>query len=230
MYAVLSEQIAKIFEEKTKIKVIPMPPFEKLDAPVSSHADMLICVIENNIFFYREYYELHKDRFKVLEAQYNIILVDKPCSSKYPLDVGLNVLVIGKRIFCNKKFVANEILSLAEKLNYQIFDVKQGYSACSTLVINESSAITGDKGMYIALKNEGIDVLLISPEAIALEGYNHGFIGGSGGIFESTAYFFGEIEAIEEHKAIIYKLEKSGCKIVSVLSKNLFDFGGIKFI
>ncbi len=230
MFAVLSEQVASIFEAKTKIKAISLPPFEKLDTPVSSHADMLMCVIEDNIFFYKEYYELYKERFKEIDPKYNIILTEKRCSPKYPLDVGLNVLVIGKRIFCNKKYVASEILSVAEGLNYKIVDVKQGYSSCSTLVVNENCAITGDKGMYLALKNEGIDVLLISPESIILDNYNHGFIGGSGGIFENTAYFFGEIEVIKEYKAIISTLENASCKIAPIFSENLFDFGGIKFI
>ena len=226
----MSEQIAKVFEEKTNIKTISLPPFEKLDTPVSSHADMLICVIEDNVFFYKEYYKFHQDLFREIEDKYNVILVEKECDKKYPFDVGLNVLIIGKKIFCNKKYVASEIILLAEKLNYKIIDVKQGYSACSTLVINENNAITGDKGMYISLKNEGINVLLISSETIVLEGYNHGFVGGSGGIFENSAYFFGKIEAVNEYKLIHSILETEKCNLFCILDENLFDFGGIKFL
>ena len=226
----MSEQIASIFEEKTKIKTISLPPFKRLDKPVASHADMLICVIENNIFLYKEYYELNKVVFEEIESKYNIVLVDKPCSSKYPCDIGLNVLVIGKRIFCNKKYVASEILSVAKNLNYKIVDINQGYSACSTLVINENKAITGDKGVYKSLKNEGINVLFISPENIILDGYDHGFIGGSGGIFENTAYFFGNLETIKEYTSILSTLEGENFKIIFVSQSELTDFGGIKFI
>ncbi len=230
MIAIMSEQIAKAFEEKTNIKTISLPSFEKLDAPISSHADMLICVIENNVFFYKEYYEAYKERFKDINEKYNVILVEKECSKKYPFDVGLNVLVIGNKIFCNKKYVASEIITLAENLSYKIVDVKQGYSACSTLVIDENNAITGDKGMYFSLKNEGINVLLISPENIVLEGYNHGFIGGSGGIFKKTAYFFGNINEKKEYESVLSLLKNKECTSISVLKENLFDFGGIKFL
>ncbi|MBQ8545529.1 MAG: hypothetical protein IJ437_01150 [Clostridia bacterium] len=230
MVAVLSEQVAKAFEEKTKIKVISLPPYDKLDAPVSSHADMLMCVIDNNIFFYKDYYQKNSVLFKGVSEKYNVILTEKECKSDYPYDIGLNVLVIGKKIFCNKKHTAKEILDYANTSGYEIIDVKQGYSACSTLVINDNCAITGDKGMQKALEKECIKTTLISPNKIALNGYNHGFIGGSVGVSQNKLYFFGEVENIDEFAQIFSILKREKCEYIPIFSGKVCDFGGIKFL
>lgn len=229
MVALLSQDIALEFEKATGIKAIALPKYEKLDDPVSSHADMLVCVLEDHIFFYSDYYDKNKEIFKKISG-YKIVLVEKECKSKYPNDIGLNVLVIGKKIFCNVKNTASEILALAKKDNYEIIDVKQGYSACSTMVLDENHAITGDNGMCKVLINSGIETLLIDPKEIRLDGYNHGFVGGSVGVLDKNAYFFGEIKALSDGEKMIKFLKKTGIEEKYISKNQLFDFGGIKFL
>ena len=229
MIALISQDVAKEFENITNIKTLALPRYDKLDIPVSSHADMLVFVLDEYIFLYEDYYNKNKELFKAIYG-YKIICVSKECKIKYPYDIGLNVLTIGNKIFCNVQYTANEILDLAKARGYKIINVKQGYSACSTLVINENSAITGDKGMYNSLIKEGIDTLLIAPDEIKLDGYNHGFIGGSVGVLDKKAYFFGDVYTLSDGEKIFNFLQKHQCEIVLLPRKELSDFGGIKFI
>ena len=231
MIALASHQISNIIQEAIGIRVLPLLPYNKLDEPVSSHADMLVCVIDRLVFCYSDYYLENIEIFNEIENRgYKIIKVNHHCGKKYPSDIGLNVLVIGKKIFCKKEFTAKEILSYAENNGYKIINVNQGYSACSTFVINESNAATSDLGMKKSLENEGINVFLVSNDKIILEGYNCGFVGGCGFILDKIAYFFGEIETNEEILRLATELKKHCKEITCIRKGDICDYGGVKIL
>lgn len=230
MKILINDKIAEKVESITGIKTLGLKPYDKLDKPVSSHADMLICLIDKTIFCYSDYYENNIDVFSKITEEYNIVTSTHQCKAIYPYDIGLNVLVIGKKIFCKKACVAKEILEYAKNNHYKVINVNQGYSCCSTLVINKNSAITSDKGMFDALVSEGIDTLLVSSSDIKLEGYNCGFIGGSGYIFEKTIYFFGSVENLREKFEVKQWLKKKNYEIISLFVGDVSDFGGAKLI
>ena len=230
MLAILSTQIANEFAKITGIETLPLEEYSRLDAPVSSHADMLICKIENTVFCYKDYYLDNKSLFEKIENNYKVVTVSKKCFKDYPNDIGLNVLVIGKSIFSRLDSTAKEILDYAKEKGYKLVNVNQGYSACSTLVINDKSAITSDISIYKALINEGFRALLVSSNDILLKGYNCGFIGGAGGVYNNTAYFFGDISLHCDYSRILSFLEENNCQIKSILSGGVYDFGGIKFL
>ena len=229
MIALINKKVAEIFEKATKIQAIPLEEYKKLDYPVRCHADMLFCVIDNVIFCYEDYYEQNFKDFEAIKG-YKIVKTKHLCSKEYPNDIGLNVLVVGKHIFCKREYTATEILEYAENNNYKIVNVNQGYASCSTLVIDENSAITSDKGIYSAMVNEGFDALLISTVNIKLDGYNCGFIGGSGCFFDKTAYFFGEIERLPNFNEISLWLKNKNYVYRAISTGDVFDFGGVKLI
>ena len=101
MVALVSSLVAEEFKNKTGIETISLPAYACLDTPVSTHADMLLSVIDNNIFIYKDYYLENEHLFSPLQTKYNIIKVEKECKSKYPFDVALNVLIIDKKILIN---------------------------------------------------------------------------------------------------------------------------------
>lgn len=229
MIVALSVDIASQFEKKTGIEVLPLNPYPSLDTPVASHSDMLICKIDNTVFCYEDYYLENKDTFlKISNLGYDIKFVSSECTKKYPNDIALNVLIIGKKIFCYKKNTAPEILEYGINNEYEIIDIKQGYSACSTLVLNENSAITGDLGVAKALKNHGIEVALINTSNIILSGYNSGFIGGASGVIGNTIYLFGPCEILKDNEEAISLIKAHNFQVVSILHDQVYDFGGIK--
>ena len=231
MKALISCELCKKFENVTGIEAIPLYPYDKLDRPVSCHADMLFCVIDNTIFCYEDYIRRSKElENAVLSSGKSIIYVQKECDKKYPCDIGLNVLVMGKRAFCNSKHTAEEIIEYLKKNGYKIVDVKQGYSACSTLALGEGCAVTSDIGMKNALEKEGIEVLLISNKDIVLCGYNCGFIGGATAVIDKKVYFCGSDSEASKIEGLFGFLADKGYSIESFSSGDVADFGGIKLI
>lgn len=229
MVILMSKMIAKKFGHQTGIETISLNEYSKLDSPVNSHADMLLCVIDNTIFCYDEYYKENPDIFAKIK-KYNVLKSSHNCISKYPYDIGLNVLVVGKCIFCKKKYTAKEILNYAALNNYKVIDVNQGYSCCSTLVLDKNSAITSDTGIYNALISEGIDALLVSTKNIKLDGYNCGFVGGSGCVLDKNVYFFGDISRLDDYEEIVRWLELRNYKFLPIISGDVYDFGGAKVL
>lgn len=231
MKAFVSSQISSAVKRACGIDVLPLEPYDKLDLPVASHADMLVFAFEGAVFCYNDYYLNNKSIFDEAEkCGYKIIRVKSECDRKYPNDISLNVLKIGDALIGNLKHTAPEILRLAEEKCYKLINVKQGYSACATLVLNDKNAITADPSIYNALKLLGVDVLLINPNGIDLEGYNCGFIGGASFVFENTVYFFGDIKSHPSYNEIHDKIVAVGMTEKTILSRYVYDFGGIRTI
>lgn len=60
-------------------------------------------------------------------------------------------------------------------------DVRQGYTRCMCLPVDNESFITSDEDIAKRLDLTGAKVLCIRPGHIDLPGFNYGFIGGCGG-------------------------------------------------
>ena len=231
MKAFVSYEIASALESVTGIETLPLKPYKRLDVPVASHPDMLINIIEENIFCYEDYYLENKDVFDKAEREgYRIITCSPPASPKYPHDIGLNALVIGKRIFGNIKYLSRELCSYATKNDYELINVKQGYTACCALVLDENNVITADTTIKNVLEQYGINVCLIREESIILKGYNKGFIGGASGKINDKICFFGNPEKLDSYREIKKSLNDLKLTEISIMSGDVYDFGGIKLI
>ena len=212
----------------TGCEALPLLPYDKLDSPVSTHADMLVFSLGNKIFCYEDYYKCNEKIFLAAEKSGYEIVKIAPASSSYPNDIALNVLKIGNFICGNLKYVAKEILDYASSLNLEMINVNQGYSACSTLVLDENTAITADKSIFDALTKAGKNVTLISEGGITLEGYNYGFIGGASCVVGDTVYFFGDIKNHQNYSEIHKTISSLEMKEISISCGDVFDFGGAR--
>ncbi|MBQ9744664.1 MAG: hypothetical protein IJW19_06015 [Clostridia bacterium] len=221
---------AKLYEE-VGIEALPLAPYKKIDYPVASHADMLINIIEENIFCYSDYYEENRKIFSLAEKiGYSIVKCSPPVSSRYPDDIGLNALAIGKRIFGKEDSIAPEVKRVARERGYDIINVNQGYTSCSTLVLNERNIITADISIKKAAEKYGINVTLIEEKNIRLDGYSYGFIGGATLVYENKIYFFGDALKLSSYSKIKQTADANDMEIISILSGEVVDFGGIRLL
>ena len=110
----------------------------------------------------------------------------------------------------------------------QQINVKQGYSKCSVLIVDENSIITEDLKIHEAALLRGIDSLLIQKGFVKLEGFDFGFIGGAG--FKtsiSRMAFTGTINNHPNKEKIINFLAKKNITVEFMSSENIFDVGSI---
>ena len=190
---------------------------------VCGHPDMLLHVLDgNNIIVHKK---MDISFISSLEAiGFNVIKSQNCLQSKYPYDILLNGLSIGRFFLHNLKYTDPKLLYLLK--GKILLDVKQGYTKCSTAMISRAAAITSDINIHKVLCSCGIDVLLLPPKYIELPGLDYGFIGGSCGILdEGTMAFFGNLNKYKYGKEVMSFLVKHDIKPLFLRDGPLIDRG-----
>ncbi len=139
---------------------------------------------------------------KGLSDQFEDGVICEELGNKYPDNVKFNICKVGNNIICRYDSISQTIKDYINEKSYNIINVKQGYSKCSTAVIDDNSIITSDKGITKACMLNGIDVLLIEQGHIKLEGLDYGFIGGACVSFSDKVFFNGNIKEHPSYKNI----------------------------
>lgn len=204
--------------------VITSDKIDNFSFPEQKHADMQVFPIKDKIFILRECLNLIK---KLPFEQ--LIFCENEAGKKYPENILLNFLYLNNTLYGKLSAIDGNLLKFCKCNNINTVNVNQGYARCSALVVNEKAVITSDVSIEKALKQNGVEVLLISSGYITLNGYDYGFIGGAGGkLDENTVAFFGNIENHPDYKEI-----KTFCEKYNVLIKvicrymPLTDIGGL---
>ena len=211
--------------KKRGINIIPVKGSAELPTPVSKHADMLMHHLGRDIFVSSK---SNMSSIKKCIPQINLLRCEKEPIGKYPDDVSLNVLRVGKFAFGAKEHVSPDILRYFAGNDVIFINVRQGYAKCSAAVVDEASVITADPGLCSALEKHNIRVLLISPGYMSLEGYNYGFIGGDcGKISRNEIAFTGVLDEHPDRKKIFEFLEKRKVFPVFLTNDVCFDVGSM---
>ncbi|MBO4355371.1 MAG: hypothetical protein J5850_00765 [Clostridia bacterium] len=198
-------------------------PYERLDTPVASHADMLIERIDDSLITYKEYYDNNPDVFCGTE---DIFLLENVNPVKeYPGDIALNFLFTGKHLVGKADVISKKTSETAADKGIPVINVRQGYSRCSTLFA-DNCAVTSDKGISEALKSLGTDTLLIQSGNIKIDKYGYGFIGGASFVYENRVFFFGNPAYHPDGERIIEFLSLHGKETVILSDEILNDSGG----
>lgn len=189
-------------------KIIPTKKISAFLEPEQRHADMQELIIQNR-------------RFRIEDCQ-------GPVAKDYPQNVRLNCLFLGGKLYGKMDAADASVLAFCREKGIPLVHVKQGYTRCSSLVIGDKAVITADKTIAKALKADGAEVLSIQPGHIRLEGFEYGFIGGSGFFDNGTTYFFGNITKHPDYERIKVFCAKYNSKI-EILNREepLTDIGGV---
>lgn len=212
------------FFSENGIEVLPVEANGGIDPSVSLHADMAALHLgTNKIIIDKSQIALNSSLKKI---GFDVYETAKEIKGKYPDDIKLNFSVIGNYIIGNIKHADNILLKLIGDKKH--LDVRQGYSKCSSLVVNSRAIITDDEGIHRKILENGFDALLISKGDVALTGHEYGFIGGaSGKISKDTVVFFGDVTLHRDFDKISSFLTKHGCNYLCTDKGRLRDIGGI---
>lgn len=203
--------------------VIETDSVEIFHKPERTHADMQLSPIKDKIFILNEckslVSKLPRNRIEFCESK---------AEKEYPKNILLNCLLLNNTVYGKLDYIDKSVIEYCCKHGIKLVNVNQGYARCSTLVINEKAVITSDKSIEKALKNNGVEVLLISPGSIKLDGFDYGFIGGCGAKVQDKTVFFGNIEKHPDYNQII-DFCKTYNSDIEILCKHLplTDIGGM---
>ena len=183
---------------------------QAVDKSIRSHADLYMCRLSAN------------DDTGVYHG------LESP-KSPYPFDVSYNAVCIGKYFIHSLKYTAPDLLSKITDLNMVKINVKQGYTKCNMVILNDTCAITSDKGIFDTLKSEApeLDILPVSPKFVRLDGFPYGFLGGASGRVYDEIVFHGDLSKHPDFQSICDFIKSCGLKIKYFTEFPLTDIGSI---
>ena len=210
---VMSKKYHCFCEELNKFgyEIIPTKKINTFLEPEQYHADMQILCIKNKVITLDD-------------------CIKKP-GKNYPENILLNCLYHNNKLYGKLSATDSSVREYCRENNIETVNVNQGYTRCSTLVVNDKAVITADKSIEKGMKNNGVEVLLISAGNIVLEGFDYGFIGGASFSDNNTIYFFGDITKHPDYNKIKEFTSKHN-SIIEILCKTqpLTDIGGAVLI
>ena len=147
---------------------------------------------------------------------------------EYPMDSAYNAACTGKFFIHNFNITAPELLQAARELGMTMIDVKQGYAKCNIAIVDEYSIITSDRGIAEACEEyPELEVLLITPGFIRLDGFPTGFIGGACGKVQNQFIFNGNLAKHPDFARIVDFVESHGLTPKWFPEYMLTDIGSI---
>lgn len=224
----MSDEIPEICGNLKKFgyKIISSDHVEELLPFESRHSDMQCLKIKDKFFVLKNCCDLFS---KLISEDLDVAITEKSAFSKYPSNVLLNCLYINNKLYCKESAIDNSVKKFCTDENIEIINVNQGYSKCSTAVIGDTF-ITSDKGIYKALRENGVEGLLINSGDIDLNGVDYGFIGGCCFADEYNVYFTGDVTKHKDYEIIENSCYNQNKNIICLTNKKLYDIGGFIII
>lgn len=227
---IVSEKYQNLFfnsDLSCDLDILYIPENPNVDEKLSGHTDLSVFKLNNSTLIMKNYLKGSTASTFLSQNNVTIIYDDSFQSFTYPYDCGLNAALIGNKLICNKKTASGILINECKKAGYEPIFVKQGYTKCSICPINEKAAITSDEGIYKALTDENLDIMLIKNDFIKLSGFNNGFFGGSAFMPDgNTLILTGKIPDKDETDKLHAFLSKYQVKIKYLSNDIISDIGG----
>ena len=188
------------------------PELRTVSSLVANHPDVLLCKLGV------------KPESPIYEGAPNAL------SSLYSGDCRYNAACTGKFFIHRLDITDSELLAAAKAScgnELELIDVRQGYAKCSTVIVDEDSIITYDKGIAKPCEAAGMNVLLVEPGFVKLRGADTGFIGGASGRVDDEIVFNGDLSAHPNFREITAFIEAQGLGCKWFESYELEDIGSI---
>ncbi|HSH35278.1 DUF6873 family GME fold protein [Schnuerera sp.] len=213
--------------KKLNLNIIPTIPCKEVAEPIAYHPDIVLHPINHNTLIVApNVFDYYED--KLYGMGIKIIKGETKLDKEYPKDIAYNVARVGDFAVHNFKHTDEKLKYYLKKEKLGFIDVKQGYTKCSMAIVANNAVITADYSMYKKLSNSSIDVLLVKPGYIDLEGYNYGFIGGATGkLFKDIFIFSGKLTIHPDKTKITNFVKKYNNKILWLSDENIIDIGTI---
>jgi radical SAM superfamily enzyme len=209
---------------KTRGTVILVPKDNRFDSRINSHPDLIISIIDDTLIIDENANINIFNQLDALGVPY--VLGNSRLTEVYPQDIAYNAVITGDFLIHNLGFTNPLLLQHSAYTLKKSIHVRQGYTKCSTVVVNDNAIITSDQGIYNAA-NDLMKVLSIKAGHVVLEGYDFGFLGGASASFEDTVVFHGDLSKHPDYLKMVSFIEAAHKKFHYFKEFPLTDIGSI---
>lgn len=207
-------------------RVILVPKDPRFDPRIASHPDLIITIVDNSLIIDENADPRIFMQLDALQVPY----IRSSCAlkSRYPEDAAYNAVVTGQHLIHKLNSTNTLVLQHCIYSGMALVNVKQGYSKCSTVVVDDNHLISSDHGICRTVGNlSGIDILPIQSGFVELEGFDYGFLGGCSGVIGDTLVFHGDLSRHPDFIKIKEFARAAGKKLLYFTDFPLRDIGSI---
>lgn len=227
---IYGEKYAEILQkplESLHIEGILLPSNPNIDPRLAGHADLSALHAGGERLFLAPYLRGSAFASQLQACGAELVYAAIRQEREYPHDAQLNLCVSGQHVICNPKTSDTSIVEYLTILaGKKRIPVKQGYSRCAVCVVDAGSIITADRGIAAAATANGLQVLLIQPGHIRLDGFSYGLIGGAAFKLASDQLAFtGSLDRHPDKEAIGAFLTARCIEPVYLTQEPIFDIG-----
>ena len=207
-------------------EVVWLEPDDTVYPSISTHPDIFFCQYEPDKLVFAsdtksEYIAaLHKAGVKMTKGKQHL-------GNTHPDTVQYNACALRNILIHNLKHTDGRILEIFKEKRK--INVKQGYTRCNLLALNENAFITSDMGIQNELLKHGFEVLYIDPRQIRLDGHEYGFFPGCCGVWRNQLIVCGSAENLKEKTELDEFLKRNGFALKELYDGALMDVGSILF-
>ena len=193
---------------------------------ISGHPDIFIYQDESNFiiapnspFSLFEFLEDHKVSYTTGVGLAGHSLAD---STRYNC-------ISSDKFFLHKKGFTDKSICRAVK-DKMFINLPQAYTRCSLTHLCNDKFITSDLGIEKELLDNNLECFYFNPSEITIEDHNHGFLGGTAGVYGNKIFFNGNIDIHEDGNTLRDFVTSAGMEIINLGTDYLYDGGCIFFI
>ena len=112
----------------------------------------------DKLFCHKDYSLIAEKQIQTILSQTDLelILTDDAVSDIYPHDVSLNLVFTGNALIGKESAMSQKVKQYAAEQNVTVYSVNQGYTKCSSVVL-ENGLITSDVGIAKAAQKMKLD-------------------------------------------------------------------------
>lgn len=202
-------------------EVLWLQPTDFVYHSIATHPDIYFFNFDNKIIFAPN---TPTEWLRTL-GRHGVSLIKglKPLTSKHPHTTPYNACAVGDTLIHNLQYTD---IVITRQFNKHIH-VTQGYTRCNLIALSPHHAITSDRGIEKALKDNSIEVLFVDPKQINLSGHAHGFFPGCCGIINDNLIICGSLSQLQEQNEIKEIAHKANLNVIELYDGPLVDIGSI---
>ena len=193
---------------------------------ISGHPDIFFCQYPGGIIVAPN---LPAEYFEILDKRsIPYIIGINPVGKIYPESAVYNA-VVTDTYYIHYTGISDDAVKEAGR-DRMLIPVRQGYCRCNLLPLRDNHFITSDIGIHKMLTDQKIDALYVSPKAIILEDFPHGFFGGVCGVYGNRVFICGSLNCFPDGEKVKMYLRKLDYEIIELCDDRLTDVGSILFV
>ena len=213
--------------ERLGVESVLVPNNPNIDPCLTGHADLSVLHLGGEVLLLAPYLKGSAAAEELRNCGAELIFPEIEQREAYPGDAQFNLCVVGKHVLYNKYTVPNCVVDLlTSRREAALRPCRQGYTRCASCIVNDHALITADRGVCAAAEAAGLDVLLISPGHIELDGFPYGFLGGASfKLAKDVLAFTGTLDKHPDRSRILHYLRERQVEPVYLTSEPIFDIG-----